>query len=128
MATNPPKQQAPKPEKSVLQWLLDSDPSIRWQVMRDLTDAPADEVGGRARQRRHRGLGCAAARPPGGRRLVGRRGVEPGVGLDHARPDAAAGDGSRSRQRRGAAGGGTGPRPRAVEGMGLGRHMAGMGI
>ena len=25
-------------------WLLDSDPSIRWQVMRDLTGAPADEV------------------------------------------------------------------------------------
>jgi len=29
--------------KSVLEWLLDSDPSIRWQVMRDLTDTP-DEV------------------------------------------------------------------------------------
>jgi hypothetical protein len=27
-----------------MQWLLDSDPSIRWQVMRDLTDAPADEI------------------------------------------------------------------------------------
>ena len=25
---------------SVVDWLLDSDPSIRWQVMRDLTDAP----------------------------------------------------------------------------------------
>jgi len=25
-------------------WLLDSDPSLRWQVLRDLTDAPADEV------------------------------------------------------------------------------------
>lgn len=29
---------------SVIDWLLDSDPAIRWQVMRDLTDAPADEV------------------------------------------------------------------------------------
>jgi hypothetical protein len=29
---------------SVVDWLLDADPSIRWQVMRDLTDAPADEV------------------------------------------------------------------------------------
>ena len=29
---------------SVVDWLLDSDPSIRWQAMRDLTDAPADEV------------------------------------------------------------------------------------
>lgn len=28
----------------VIEWLLDSDPAIRWQVMRDLTDAPADEV------------------------------------------------------------------------------------
>ncbi len=44
MATNPPKRQAPKPERSVIRWLLDSDPSIRWQVMRDLTGAPADEV------------------------------------------------------------------------------------
>jgi hypothetical protein len=28
----------------VLDWLLDSDPSVRWQVLRDLTDAPAEEV------------------------------------------------------------------------------------
>jgi hypothetical protein len=28
----------------VIHWLLDSDPSIRWQVLRDLTDASADEV------------------------------------------------------------------------------------
>jgi hypothetical protein len=28
----------------VLEWLLDSDPAIRWQVMRDLTDAPAGVV------------------------------------------------------------------------------------
>jgi hypothetical protein len=28
---------------SVIRWLLDSDPSIRWQVMRDLTGAPAAE-------------------------------------------------------------------------------------
>src|SRR5688572_32650726 len=33
-----------RPFPSVIQWLLDSDPSIRWQVMRDLTDAPAPEV------------------------------------------------------------------------------------
>ncbi|MET0781817.1 MAG: hypothetical protein ABWZ16_09880 [Microbacterium sp.] len=30
----------------VLEYLLDSDPSIRWQVMRDLTDASAEEVAG----------------------------------------------------------------------------------
>jgi hypothetical protein len=29
---------------SVVDWLLDSDPSVRWQVMRDLTDTPAEEV------------------------------------------------------------------------------------
>src|SRR5215467_2398635 len=44
MPTNPPERQAPKPTSSVIRWLLDSDPSIRWQVMRDLTDAPDEEV------------------------------------------------------------------------------------
>lgn len=29
---------------AVLEWLLDSDPAIRWQVMRDLLDAPPEEV------------------------------------------------------------------------------------
>lgn len=29
---------------TAIAWLLDSDPSIRWQVLRDLLDAPADEV------------------------------------------------------------------------------------
>ena len=29
---------------TAIDWLLDSDPAIRWQVMRDLTDAPPDEV------------------------------------------------------------------------------------
>jgi hypothetical protein len=29
---------------SVLEWLLDSDPAVRWQVLRDLTGAPPDEV------------------------------------------------------------------------------------
>jgi hypothetical protein len=29
---------------SVIDWLLDADPSIRWQVMRDLTDTPAEVV------------------------------------------------------------------------------------
>jgi hypothetical protein len=33
-----------KPTRSVIAWLLESDPSIRWQVMRDLTGAPAEEV------------------------------------------------------------------------------------
>jgi len=44
MATNPPKRQALKAKRSAIRWLLDSDPSIRWQAMRDLTDARDEEV------------------------------------------------------------------------------------
>lgn len=44
MANNPPKWQTPNPNSSVIQWLLDSDPAIRWQVMQDLIGAPAEEV------------------------------------------------------------------------------------
>src|SRR3984893_819916 len=29
---------------TVLDWLLDSDPALRWQVLRDLVHAPADVV------------------------------------------------------------------------------------
>lgn len=29
---------------TALDWLLDSDPALRWQVLHDLTDAPADDV------------------------------------------------------------------------------------
>lgn len=42
MATNLPT--ALKTNPPVLQWLLDSDPSIRWQAMRDLICAPAEQV------------------------------------------------------------------------------------
>jgi hypothetical protein len=28
----------------IVEWLLDTDPAIRWQVIRDLTDAPDDVV------------------------------------------------------------------------------------
>jgi hypothetical protein len=31
-------------QMNVIDWLLDSDPSIRWQVMRDVTDEPAEVV------------------------------------------------------------------------------------
>lgn len=31
-------------DQSVVRWLLDADVSIRWQVMRDLTDAPAETI------------------------------------------------------------------------------------
>ncbi len=33
---------APRPAH--IRWLLDADPAIRWQVMRDLTDAPHDAI------------------------------------------------------------------------------------
>src|SRR6186997_175563 len=43
MTAHQAKYQSPKPEEGVIQSLLDSDPSIRWQVTRDLTGEP-DEV------------------------------------------------------------------------------------
>jgi hypothetical protein len=44
MATNLSNRQVLKPKRSVIRWLLESDPSVRWQVMRDLTGASAEEV------------------------------------------------------------------------------------
>ncbi|HTQ81109.1 MAG TPA: hypothetical protein VMM92_14005 [Thermoanaerobaculia bacterium] len=44
MTTDRSPQHSPTPASAVLDWLLDSDPAIRWQVMRDLTEAPAAEV------------------------------------------------------------------------------------
>ena len=44
MTINPQTQHAAEPERSVIAWLMESDPSIRWQVMRDLMGAPAQEV------------------------------------------------------------------------------------
>ena len=44
MATNPSNQHASESQIATIQWLLGSDPSIRWQVLRDLTDASPDEV------------------------------------------------------------------------------------
>jgi hypothetical protein len=35
---------SPDRPDGVLEWLLDGDPAIRWQVLRDLTDAPAAEI------------------------------------------------------------------------------------
>jgi hypothetical protein len=43
---------------TVVDWLLDSDPSIRWQVMRDLTDAPADEVAAERARVAREGVGA----------------------------------------------------------------------
>jgi hypothetical protein len=50
MTTHQTKQQFPRPKKAVIQWLLDSDPAIRWQVVRDLTKE-SDEVAAAERSR-----------------------------------------------------------------------------
>jgi hypothetical protein len=44
MASDSPGRRAPAPDSSVIQWLLDGDPSIRWQTIQDLVGAPAEEV------------------------------------------------------------------------------------
>jgi hypothetical protein len=44
--------------QTVLDWLLASDPAIRWQVLRDLTDAPADVVAAERARIAHEGWGA----------------------------------------------------------------------
>src|SRR3984885_1362066 len=44
MAMKQPQRQTLKTQMPVRQWLMDSDPSIRWQVMRDLLGASAEDV------------------------------------------------------------------------------------
>jgi hypothetical protein len=44
MVTNLSKWKAPNPKSPLIRWLLDSDPSIRWQVMRDLPKTSDAEV------------------------------------------------------------------------------------
>lgn len=44
MASPPLKPQLPKPESSVIEWLLDADPALRWQVLQDLVGAPVAAV------------------------------------------------------------------------------------
>ena len=39
----------------VIDWLLEGDPAIRWQVLRDLTDASADEVAAERARVEHEG-------------------------------------------------------------------------
>ena len=43
---------------NAVDWLLESDPAIRWQVMRDLTDAPAEEVAAERERVAHEGWGA----------------------------------------------------------------------
>jgi hypothetical protein len=53
----------------VIGWLLDSDPALRWQVLRDLTDAPDTEVAAERSRIAHEGWGAQllAAQDPDGR-------------------------------------------------------------
>lgn len=44
---------------SVTEWLLDADPALRWQVMRDLTDATPDEVAAERARVANEGWGAA---------------------------------------------------------------------
>ena len=54
---------------AVIEWLLDSDPSIRWQVLHDLLDAPAGEITAERARVAHEGFGAAllAQQAPDGR-------------------------------------------------------------
>jgi len=58
MATHTPKRQNPKTNRTVIAWLLDADPSIRWQVMRDLTCASAEQVAAERRKVATEGAGA----------------------------------------------------------------------
>jgi hypothetical protein len=44
MPADSPNQKTASSRASAIRWLLDSEPSIRWQVMRDLIGAPAAEI------------------------------------------------------------------------------------
>src|SRR6476659_5612440 len=52
----------------VVQWLLQGDPAIRWQVLRDLVDASETEVATERARVEHEGWGAQllAARAPDG--------------------------------------------------------------
>ena len=54
---------------AAVRWLLDSDPAIRWQALRDLTDAPADEVAAERARVATEGMGARllALQTPDGR-------------------------------------------------------------
>jgi hypothetical protein len=71
MPTTPPNQDVPTPNSSVIQWLLDadSDPAIRWQALRDLTDAPDAAVAAERAQVATEGWGARllALQTPDGR-------------------------------------------------------------
>src|SRR5207237_1555270 len=89
---------------AVIDWLLDpehSDPSIRWQVMRDLLDAPQSEWAAERARVATESVGARLLALQGAdgyeRSGGGRHGVEPRAGLHEARPLAAPRAGARAR-------------------------------
>ncbi|HTL93439.1 MAG TPA: hypothetical protein VL176_13900 [Steroidobacteraceae bacterium] len=56
-------------ERAVIDWLLDSDPSIRWQAKRDLTDASQNDIAAERAKVATQGAGAAllALQQPDGR-------------------------------------------------------------
>ena len=58
MATDPPQRPAQPPSSTVIAWLLDSDPAIRWQVLHDLLGAPAAAVAAERARVASEGLGA----------------------------------------------------------------------
>src|SRR6478672_2924734 len=62
---SPPPMSADDP---VVQWLLEGDPAIRWQAMRDLLDAPEDAWSAERARTEHEGWGARllAERAPDG--------------------------------------------------------------
>ena len=54
----PPAATWPRSSTSSIDWLLDGDPAIRWQVLRDLTDASPDEVAAERARVEHEGWGA----------------------------------------------------------------------
>ncbi len=67
-------------DQTVLDWLMASDPAIRWQVMRDILGAPSSAVAAERARIASEGMGA---------RLLGMRGMEPWMELDEALPHAA---------------------------------------
>ena len=70
----------------VIDWLMEGDPAIRWQVLRDLTDAAPDEVAAERERVEHEGWGARLLELEGADGLwaggacfpAGYRGGEPG--------------------------------------------------
>ena len=71
---------------TVENWLLEGDPAIRWQVLRDLTEAPADDVAAERARVATEGWGARllALRDPDGQWAGGA--CFPGTGWDQSQP------------------------------------------